>query len=313
MGEHIDQLLDSLLGPEHRSWSEPDRWERFAEVRRECLEDIANPSPRVQRAAESRLRLVQSVEKARKAQPDVAALPDNPRIPSPSTERTASSTVPPVGITDLVSRYSPPYIFLQWEWPAALESVRVAWGWNHVPQNPTEPDILREDVTRSRYDALGCFRLRADLRRTHHFALFPIVDSALERFGPMSSIVEPTGAVTDVRYEVVVKRRFVFFGEPTGVFVRFRTPPVDGRGAILGGIAVYARPEVVATDPRSGSIIHDRPALSFNEEGIAEIDIPRQFWGPRLYARAFFTGSESSDNSRRYRLLPASAERLRLG
>jgi hypothetical protein len=201
---------------------------------------------------------------------------------------------------------------LQWEWPADAEVVRVCWTFEGAPRGPYEDRACGEDVHRSRYAAEGCFRVRSDVRVPHFFALFPKPRADADTFGPRAEVVEPTGTVDDVAYEVVVKRRLLRRGRPERVFVRLHA---RGRGVpdVLEDLALVGRAGAVPVELRGGTPVRDPLKVYFPPETrVAEVDVPEEFWNPEFYVRLFFKKPPAT-TARPIRLLPAAVERLRLG
>jgi len=302
----MDDLWVELLGEDARGWTEAARWEGYDRAVAAWQRDMDSPSPKVQRDAEKRQALIEALGALRGRPARTAA---TPVVAQPAAQPAAG----PLGaVTALTSRYSPPYVMLQWEWPPDIAVVRVCWTFEGAPRGPYEDRACGEDVHRSRYEAEGCFRVRSDVRVPHYFSLFPKPRADADTFGPRAEVVEPTGTVDDVAYEVVVKHRFLRRGRPERVFLRVHA---RGRGVpdVLQDLALVGRAGAVPVDLRGGAPVLDPLTVYFPPQTrVAEVDVPESFWNRDFYVRLFFKKPPATP-ARPIRLLPAAVERLRLG
>lgn len=205
-------------------------------------------------------------------------------------------------VSHLTSQRNGNSIMLTWTWPQGATEVLLAYHHEHFPALPEAPGAAKERVTRSEYENNNYWELRSATRKKHYFTVF-VKDPSANIYSSGARVLESMGQETTVRYQVIVKKSFLF-RKPQAAWVEFQTNAEPS----LEGLLVVLRQKYPPVSKDDGIIVATTEQLDF-EEGLYRIEIPKIYLEHQGYIKVFFRNDESA---KEVRLLPARQEKLKL-
>jgi len=124
-------------------------------------------------------------------------------------------------ITKLQMQMSGTDLYLTWDWPQDLSKVLILYRLDQFPQGINDPEAARRVYSRQEYDFQQGFLLREVGTLSFYFSIHALIEDGESPAGrsdpaPLTSCspgVRLQTAKTVIRYDLVFRRRFWFFGK----------------------------------------------------------------------------------------------------
>jgi hypothetical protein len=114
-------------------------------------------------------------------------------------------------ITNLQMQMSGTVLYLTWEWPKDLEKVLILYRHDQFPLGINDHDAARRIYTKQEYDRVQGFALKDVYELNHWFSIHALVEHS--ETSSCSNGVKLRTAKTVIHYDLVIRRRFGFFGQ----------------------------------------------------------------------------------------------------
>ena len=115
-------------------------------------------------------------------------------------------------ITKLQMQMSGTNLYLTWEWPKDLDKVLILYRHDQFPQGINDPAAARRVFSRQEYDFQQGFLLREASTLSFYFSIHAMIADGEKT--SCSPGVKLQTAKTVIRYDLVIRQRFYFFGKP---------------------------------------------------------------------------------------------------
>lgn len=209
------------------------------------------------------------------------------------------------GVTKLRSQLSGGRIYLDWNWPHGAKLAVVAWRYDHFPKRADEELISKQTVSLEQYERSGGLCLTQFENRSHYFSVFSMLETATKTFySSGEQVMLPMGDLAEIFYEVKLKRN---------LFRKVKSAQLNlwstKSGVTLPEAVLVSKPGYQPLDKDDGHTIMTLARIHLSS-GKAALEIPGQYLQAGHVAKLFL---EQSHDTKYCRLLPAAADKLRLG
>ena len=116
-------------------------------------------------------------------------------------------------VSNLQMQMSGVDLYLTWDWPEGLDKVLILYRHDDFPQGINDPGAAKRIFSKSDYGLQQGFSLKDVSTLNHYFSVHALIEN--DKKTSCSVGVKLQTAKTIIHYDLVIRRKYVFFGEIT--------------------------------------------------------------------------------------------------
>jgi hypothetical protein len=208
-------------------------------------------------------------------------------------------------IQNLKTEHSSNQLKITFDYPQGTQNILVVYRNDRFAKSFDEKDNNKKLFSIEEYNKKGYLAIDIVPSEKYYFTIY-VYDEVSNIVSNGVEFFENFGKQVVVKYNVEKKKKFLFFGETSDMYIKLKLD--KNTDFILNNIIVVFKDLSVPLNKDDGLTIRTMKKVTFSD-GVGRIPIPTKYFNKKGYVKLFFKNQSDYKNAR---LLPDREDRIKL-